>query len=94
MSISNVFSKMLSIFSDNNIRKTISICSFIAAIAFAGFAMFCPPMGIIDSSVLWFCSQLFVFISGLLGINMSIDFGNKRLSVSESMNNKDSDDKK
>lgn len=70
-------------FSDRHIRKTLSVLAFFAAIIFAVIAMFTPPLAIIDASVLWFTSQLFVFISALLGINMNVDFGNKTISVSE-----------
>lgn len=73
-------------FSDRNIRKTLfSVLAFFAAIIFAVIAMFTPPLAIIDASVLWFTSQLFVFISALLGINMNVDFGNKKIYVSEKM---------
>lgn len=69
--------------SDNNIRKTLSLISLLAAIGLAIAALIVPPTGIIHSSVLWFTSQCFVFISGLLGINMTVDFGQKKMSVRE-----------
>ena len=69
--------------SDNNIRKTLSLISLLAAIGLAIAALIVPPTGIIHSSVLWFTSQSFVFISGLLGINMTVDFGQKKISVRE-----------
>ena len=69
--------------SDNHIRKTLSLISLIAAIGLAIAALIVPPTGIIHSSVLWFTSQCFVFISGLLGINMTVDFGQKKISVRE-----------
>ena len=69
--------------SDSHIRKTLSLISLLAAIGLAVAAMIVPPTGIIHSSVLWFTSQCFVFISGLLGINMSVDFNNRKLTVSE-----------
>lgn len=50
----------------------LSIASFIFAIIF-GIAGFCtPPLAIIDSSVLYFTAQLFLFTATLLGVN--IDF--------------------
>lgn len=50
----------------------LSIASFIFAIIF-GIAGFCvPPIGIINSSVLYFTAQLFLFTATLLGVN--IDF--------------------
>jgi hypothetical protein len=69
--------------SDSHIRKTLSLISLLAAIGLAIAAMCVPPTGIIHSSVLWFTSQCFVFISGLLGINMTVDFGQKKMSVRE-----------
>jgi len=69
--------------SDNHIRKTLSLISLLAAIGLAIAALIMPPTGIIHSSVLWFTSQCFVFISGLLGINMTVDFGQKKMSVRE-----------
>ena len=69
--------------SDNNIRKTLSLISLLAAIGLAIAALIVPPTGIIHTSVLWFTSQCFVFISGLLGINMTVDFGQKKMSVRE-----------
>lgn len=69
--------------SDNHIRKTLSLISLLAAIGLAIAALIVPPTGIIHSSVLWFTSQSFVFISGLLGINMTVDFGQKKMSVRE-----------
>ena len=69
--------------SDNHIRKTLSLISLLAAIGLAIAALIVPPTGIIHTSVLWFTSQCFVFISGLLGINMTVDFSNKKLTVSD-----------
>lgn len=69
--------------SDNHIRKTLSLISLLAAIGLAIAALIVPPTGIIHTSVLWFTSQCFVFISGLLGINMTVDFGQKKISVRE-----------
>jgi len=74
---------MLNPLSDNHIRKTLSLISLLAAIGLAIAALIVPPTGIIHSSVLWFTSQCFVFISGLLGINMTVDFGQKKMSVRE-----------
>jgi hypothetical protein len=55
------------------IKEIISVVSFLAAIVIGFIALFIPPTGIIDASVLWFTAQLLVFVSGLLGINLSID---------------------
>lgn len=55
------------------IKAIMSIVAFLAAIVIGFIALFIPPTGIIDASVLWFTAQLLVFVSGLLGINLSID---------------------
>lgn len=55
------------------IKHIISIVAFIAAIVIGFIALFMPPQGIIDASVLWFTAQLLVFVSGLLGIDFKID---------------------
>lgn len=61
----------------------LSIASFIAAIVIGFIALFIPPVGIIDTSVLWFVAQLLVFTSGILGINMNIDFLNKKTETKQ-----------
>jgi len=58
---------------NNNIKIILSVVAFAAAIVIGFIALFIPPAGIIDASVLWFTAQLLVFVSGLLGINFSID---------------------
>lgn len=68
-------------FLDENIRKTLSVVSLLSAIGLAVAAMLVPPYAVIDASVLWFTSQMLVFISGLLGINMTVDFGKRRLET-------------
>ena len=55
------------------IKHIISIVAFVAAIVIGFIALFMPPTGIIDASVLWFTAQLLVFVSGLLGIDFKID---------------------
>lgn len=55
------------------IKAIISIVAFLSAVVIGFIALFIPPAGIIDASVLWFIAQLLVFVSGLLGINLSID---------------------
>lgn len=58
---------------NNKIKQLISIIAFLAAIVIGFIALFIPPTGIIDASVLWFTAQLLVFTSGLLKIDISID---------------------
>ena len=49
-------------------KSIMSIVAFIAALIIGFVALFLPPIGIIDQSVLWFTAQLLVLTSGLLGI--------------------------
>lgn len=60
------------------VKDIISIVSFLSAIVIGFIALFLPPPGIIDNSVLWFSAQLLLFVSGLLGINMNFDVFNRR----------------
>lgn len=55
------------------VKNKISICAFISAIIIGFCALWIPPMGIIDASVLWFTAQLLLFTSALLGVNLSLD---------------------
>lgn len=81
-------------FNDKNIRKTLSVISLVAAIVIAIIAVFTPPMAVIDASILYLTSQFLVFISGLLGVNLDIDFSRRRLRVHEKINVKDDDEEK
>lgn len=81
-------------FNDNNIRKTLSVISLVAAIVIAIIAVFTPPIAVIDASILYLTSQFLVFISGLLGVNLDIDFSRRRLRVHEKINVKDDDEEK
>lgn len=49
-------------------KYIMSIAAFVAALIIGFIALFLPPIGIIDQSVLWFTAQLLVFTSGLLGV--------------------------
>lgn len=57
----------------DNVKHIIAVIAFIAAIVIGFFALFIPPTGIIDASVLWFTAQLLVFTSGILGIDIKFD---------------------
>lgn len=50
------------------IKCIMSIVAFVAALIIGSIALFIPPTGVIDQSVLWFTAQLLVFTSGILGI--------------------------
>ena len=58
---------------DEKLKYAISIIAFISAVVIGFIALFIPPQGVIDASVLWFTAQLLVFVSGLLGINLDLD---------------------
>lgn len=55
------------------IKHSISIVAFLAAVVIGFIALFIPPTGVIDASVLWFTAQLLVFVSGILGFDFNID---------------------
>lgn len=69
------------------LKSLISIISFLAAIVIGFIALFIPPTGVIDASVLWFTAQLLVFTSGLLGIDISIDSLKKKAETHKNINN-------
>lgn len=50
------------------VKCIMSIVAFVAALIIGFIALFIPPTGVIDQSVLWFTAQLLVFTSGILGI--------------------------
>lgn len=58
-------------------RYIYSFVSFISSIVVGFFAMFLPPEGVIDNSVLWFVAQLLLFTSSILGINYHVFESNK-----------------
>lgn len=65
-----------------NLKQIICIISFASAILIGFIALFLPPEGIIDASVLWFVAQLLCFVATLLGANLSIDFLNRKVDTS------------
>ena len=54
------------------LKKIFAVISFLCAIVIGFWAMFLPPPGVIDSSVLWFVAQLLVFTSTILGIDYHV----------------------
>ena len=68
----------------DNTKKVTGNCAFVCvsgarfdghnfakmAVENGAVALFCPPLGIIDDSVLWFTAQLLVFVSNILGFNL------------------------
>lgn len=53
-------------------KHIMSIVSFTSAIIIGFIALWIPPAGIIDSSVLWWTSQLLIFTAGILGIDINL----------------------
>lgn len=60
-------------------KMIISVISFLSAIVIGFIAMFIPPEGIIDSSILWFSAQLLVFTSTILGFDYHVFTSRKDL---------------
>lgn len=53
------------------IISIIAIIAFIFGLTFTTIGIFCPPIGIIDNSILIALGELLTFVGGLLGIDMS-----------------------
>ena len=64
-------------------KNIIAIVSFLAAIVIGFIAMFLPPSGVIDTSVLWFIAQLLVFTSNIFGFNLDVFKPNADLQSSK-----------
>lgn len=71
------------------IKHIISVVAFFAAVVIGFIALFIPPTGIIDASVLWFVAQLLVFVSGILGIDFKVDALNKIASTRKQKDNEE-----
>ena len=59
------------------LKKWVAMISFFAAIIIGVIALFLPPSGVIDDSVLWFTAQLLVFTSNIFGFNFDVFKVNK-----------------
>ena len=55
---------------NESVKNIISIVCMVAAIVIAFVALYCPPVGIIDTSVLWFTAQLMVFVASIIGVKL------------------------
>lgn len=55
------------------VKTFISCAAFLSSVVIGFIALFIPPEGEIDSSVLWFIAQMLLFVSALLGVNLSLD---------------------
>lgn len=51
-------------------KRILAILLTVASLCFGVAGFLVPPTGVIDSSVLWFTAQLFVFAATLLGIDI------------------------
>lgn len=58
--------------SKNIIKLIVSVISFVSSIVIGFIALFMPPTGVIDTSVLWFVAQLLLFTSSILGIDYHV----------------------
>lgn len=56
----------------DNVKMILAVLAFISAVVIGFIALFLPPPGVIDSSVLWFTSQLLVFVATMLGLNLTL----------------------
>lgn len=56
----------------DKIKMILAVLAFLSAITIGFIAMFIPPKGVLDSSVLWFTSQLLVFVATMLGLNLTL----------------------
>lgn len=55
------------------LKAYMAVAAFASSILFGGAAFVCPPLSIIDASILWFIAQLLCFSATLLGFSMTID---------------------
>lgn len=53
-------------------KRVIAVLSFVSALIIGFIALFLPPQGVIDTSVLWFIAQLLVFTSNIFGFNFNV----------------------
>ena len=54
------------------LKKLVAMISFFAAIVIGLIALFLPPEGVIDDSVLWFIAQLLVFTANIFGFSFDV----------------------
>ena len=59
------------------LKKILSAISFGFALVIGMIALFLPPTGVIDNSVLWFIAQLLVFTSNIFGFNLDVSKSDK-----------------
>lgn len=54
---------------------------FFVGVVFAAFGMWCPPIGIIDGSVLIFIGQVFVLAASIWGFEIHYDLKNGKFDA-------------
>lgn len=54
------------------LKNWTAMISFVVAIVLGFIALFLPPSGVIDESVLWFTAQLLVFTANIFGFNLDV----------------------
>ena len=54
------------------LKRWVAMISFFAGIIIGVIALFLPPSGVIDDSVLWFTAQLLVFTANMFGFNFDV----------------------
>ena len=67
-------------FSDESIKKTLSVSAFFASLVFAALGVWIIPMGILDKSILIWCAQLLLISAAYLGIKIDFDLNNKKFT--------------
>lgn len=60
-------------------KSKYALISFLFSLLLGTIALFLPPSGVIDTSVLWFTAQLLVFTANILGFNLDV-FKPKKIS--------------
>lgn len=54
-------------------KSILSILAFTVAVVIGFIALFIPPQGIIDSSVLWWTSQMLLICATFLGVDIKFE---------------------
>lgn len=52
-------------------KTVLSIAAFVASLVIGFIAIFLPPLGIIDTSILIYTAQLLLFVAAILGVNLT-----------------------
>lgn len=74
------------------IKQVLAILSFLAGVVFGLLGVFIIPRGIIDSSILIMCAQLFFLSATFLGLNVHFDLTKKKFSTEDPKDDKTEDE--